>query len=67
MRTLRRTLHRPWCPPAPAWAIKLGCKLTGTEASLALEGCRCAPKRFLESGFKIQFPELRPALKDIYP
>ncbi|HXR04045.1 MAG TPA: TIGR01777 family oxidoreductase [Verrucomicrobiae bacterium] len=67
MRTLRRTFHRPWCPPAPAWAVKLGCKLTGTEASLALDGCRCAPKRFLESGFRFKFTELSAALKDIYP
>jgi len=66
MRTLRRTFHRPWCPPAPAWAVKLGCKLTGTESSLALDGCRCAPKRFLESGFQFRFTDLRAALKDIY-
>jgi len=66
MRALRRTLYRPWCPPVPAWAIKLGCKLTLTEASLALEGCRCAPKRFLEGGFQFKFAELRAALKDIY-
>jgi uncharacterized protein (TIGR01777 family) len=67
MRTLRRTLYRPWCPPVPAWAVKLGCKLTCTEASLALDGCRCAPKRFLENGFQFQFTGLRAALKDIYP
>ena len=66
MRVLRRTLYRPWCPPVPAWAVKLGCKLTLTEASLALDGCRCLPERFLESGFQFKFPELRPALKNIY-
>jgi uncharacterized protein (TIGR01777 family) len=66
MRTLRRTLYRPWCPPAPAWAVKLGSRLTQTEPSLALDGCRCAPKRFLESGFEYKFPDLRGALKNIY-
>jgi len=66
MRTLRRTFHRPWCPPAPAWMVKLGCRLTGAEASLALDGCRCAPKRFLESGFQFKFTDLRVALTDIY-
>jgi hypothetical protein len=65
MRTLRRTLYRPWCPPAPAWAVKLGSRLTQTEPSLALDGCRGAPKRFVEAGFKFQFPDLRGALKDI--
>jgi NAD dependent epimerase/dehydratase family enzyme len=37
-----------------------------TEPSLALTGRRCAPKRFLQTGFKFQFPELRDALQDIY-
>jgi hypothetical protein len=67
MRTLRRTLYRPWCPPIPAWAVKLGSRLTYAEASLVLEGCRCTPKRFLESGFQFQYPDLRGALKDIFP
>ena len=66
MRVLRRTLYRPWSPPVPAWVVKLSCKLTQSEASLALDGCRCAPKRFVEAGFKFQFPDLRGALKDIY-
>jgi len=66
MRTLRRTLYRPWSPPVPAWALKLGARLTNTEATLALEGCRCAPRRFLESGFRFQFSELGPALKNIF-
>jgi NAD dependent epimerase/dehydratase family enzyme len=37
-----------------------------SEPSLALAGCRVAPKRFLEAGFKFQFPELRGALKNLY-
>ncbi len=65
MRTLRRTLFRPWCPPAPAWAVKLGCRLTQTEPSLALDGCRCTPKRILETGFEYKFSELRDALKNL--
>ncbi|MGO8836147.1 MAG: TIGR01777 family oxidoreductase [Limisphaerales bacterium] len=65
MRVLRRTLYRPWSPPVPAWLVKLSCQLTQSEASLALDGCRCAPKRFLESGFEYKFPDLRGALEDI--
>ncbi len=66
MRTLRRTLYRPWSPPVPPWALKAGARLTDTEATLALEGCRCTPRRFLESGFRFQFSELGPALKNIF-
>jgi uncharacterized protein (TIGR01777 family) len=66
MRELRRALHRPWSPPAPEWAVKLGSRLMGTEPSLALTGCRVAPKRFLEAGFKFQFPELPGAFKNLF-
>lgn len=66
MRELRRALHRPWCPPAPVWAVRLGSRLMKTEPSLALTGRRCSPLHFLEKGFKFQFPELPDALAEIY-
>ncbi|HWX22875.1 MAG TPA: TIGR01777 family oxidoreductase [Candidatus Binatia bacterium] len=66
MREMRLCLHRPWSPPAPDWLAYFGAWLMRTEASLALAGRRCAPSRFLEKGFKFEFPELRPALGDIY-
>jgi uncharacterized protein (TIGR01777 family) len=66
MFELRRALHRPWCPPAPDWAVRLGSWWMQTEPSLALTGRRCRPARFLKLGFKFQFPELRSALKNIY-
>ncbi|MGI8481086.1 MAG: TIGR01777 family oxidoreductase [Chthoniobacterales bacterium] len=67
MHELRRTLHRPWSPPVPAWATQIGARLMGTEGSLALTGRRCRPKRFLQSGFHFEFPDLRLALADFYP
>jgi uncharacterized protein len=66
MRELRHALNRPWSPPAPEWAVKLGSRLMGTEPSLALAGCRVETKRFLENGFKFQFPELSGALKNLF-
>jgi NAD dependent epimerase/dehydratase family enzyme len=66
MRELRRALHRPWSPPVPVWAVHIGSWLMRTEPSLALTGRRCTPKRFLDAGFKFQFPELRNALSEIY-
>jgi uncharacterized protein (TIGR01777 family) len=65
MRELRRALHRPWSPPAPEFAVRLGARLMGSEPSLALVSQRCAPKRFLEAGFAFQFPQLVPALNDL--
>jgi len=66
MRELRRALHRPWSPPVPAWATRIGAFFMRTEPSLALTGRRCRPKRFLESGFHFEFPELRRALADLF-
>jgi uncharacterized protein len=66
MSELRLALHRPWSPSAPEWAVHFGSRLMKTEPSLALTGRRCAPKRFLESGFQFRFTDLPAALKDIY-
>lgn len=65
MRELRRVLDRPWSPPAPAFAVKIGSRLMGSEASLALVSQRCAPKKVLEAGFEFQFPDLRAALENL--
>jgi len=67
MRQLRGALHRPWSPPVPAWAVRAGAWLMGTEGRLALTGRPCVPKRLLDSGFKFQFQNLHDALKEIYP
>src|SRR5437588_9151673 len=67
MRELRRALHRPWSPPVPEFAVRLGAWLIGTEASLALVSQRCVPKRFLEKRFEFEFPNLCEALVNIYP
>ncbi|HTB82935.1 MAG TPA: TIGR01777 family oxidoreductase [Candidatus Sulfotelmatobacter sp.] len=65
MREMRRALHRPWSPPVPAFAIKLGAKLMGSEPSLVLVSQRVAPIRFVGAGFRFQFPKLAPALDDL--
>ena len=43
-RELRRVWHRPWCPPAPAFAVRLDSRLMGAEPSLALISSRCLPE-----------------------
>lgn len=66
MRSLRKTLHRPWSPPVPAWLVPLGCLLLRTEPVLALTGRRGVPRRLAEEGFEFAFPELEDALNDLY-
>jgi len=65
MRELRRALHRPWSPPAPEFAVRLGAWLMKSEPSLALAGQHCVPGKFLEVEFHFQFPHLRAALENL--
>ena len=65
MRELRQVLSRPWSPPAPILAVKLGARLMGSEPSLALVSQRSLPERFIASGFQFKFPELPAALQDL--
>jgi uncharacterized protein (TIGR01777 family) len=67
MRELRFALHRPWSPPVPRFAARLGSWLMGTEASLAFVSQRGVPRHFLEQDLDFKFPELRPALHDLLP
>lgn len=67
MRELRRALHRPWSPPVPAFATRIGAWLMGTEGKLALFSQRGVPKRLLDSAFRFEFPTVREALAQIYP
>ena len=65
MRELRRVLHRPWSPPAPAFAVRLGARFMGSEPSLALISQRCLPARLEQAKFLFRFPELPAALQDL--
>ncbi len=64
MAALRKALHRPWSPPAPAFAVRLGSRLMGTQGDLALAGCRAIPQRLLQAGFSFSFVTLPSALRD---
>ncbi|MEI7534876.1 MAG: TIGR01777 family oxidoreductase [Verrucomicrobiae bacterium] len=65
MRALRRVLHRPWSPPAPEFAVRLGSWLMQSEPTLALVSQRCVPAKFLEADFPFQFPQLTAALENL--
>jgi uncharacterized protein len=65
MRALRKTLHRPWSPPVPEFAVRIGARLMGTEAELALTGRRCIPQRLLSEGFQFNYTDLLTTLQQI--
>lgn len=68
MRALRRSLRRPWAPPAPAWAIRVAAPLLlRTEPSLVLQGQFVRPARLERAGFRFQAPRLASALAALAP
>jgi hypothetical protein len=66
MRELRHVLNRPWSPPTPAWAVRIGCWFMRTEPVLALTGRRGIPRRLMDEGFTFDHPTLREALTHLY-
>lgn len=66
MRTLRQSLHRPWCPPAPAAFVRLiTLFVLRTNPSLVLEGQFATPARLLAEGYPFKYDKLRDALRDL--
>jgi len=64
MRELRRALHRPWSPPVPEFAARIGSWLMGTEADLALVSQHCVPKRFREKRFQFRISNFAPGANE---
>lgn len=65
MKRLRQVVHRPWSPPAPAFAVKIGSYVMGFEPSVALHGQRCVPRRLDEEGFAFAHENLSESLKSL--
>jgi len=67
MRELRRALGIPFGLSAATWMVRLGAPLIlGTDPELALYGRYCASRRLRDEGFEFVFPDLGPALRDLY-
>ena len=66
MRALRGALGRPWSPPTPAWGVKFTASfIIQADASLALTGRRCVPRRICDEGFVVKHPELNATLREM--
>ncbi|MEN9204807.1 MAG: TIGR01777 family oxidoreductase [Thermostichales cyanobacterium DRC_bins_46] len=62
-QTLGQVLARPSWLPVPGLALEL---LFGEAAQVILTGQKVLPRRPLEAGFSFQYPELLPALQQIF-
>ncbi|MBI2498237.1 MAG: DUF1731 domain-containing protein [Opitutae bacterium] len=66
MRELRAAVNRPWCPPAPEFAVRLLAEnLFHTDGNLVLHGQRCTPQRLLATGFRFRHPAVGEAIRDL--
>ncbi|MBI5372568.1 MAG: TIGR01777 family protein [Sphingobacteriales bacterium] len=65
MRSLREVTGYKWGLPAPAWLLKAGATLIGTETELILKSRWVIPTRLLETGFQFKYPLLKDALREI--
>lgn len=61
-----RTVLKEWVGLwAPAFAVRIGGWLMGSNGELALMGARLNPKRIQRAGFEFEHPELESALRDL--
>jgi uncharacterized protein (TIGR01777 family) len=65
MQWLRTLTGRRWGLPLPAWLLRWGAQLTGTEAELVLKSRWVIPRRLQHEGFDFQYPEISSALRQI--
>jgi len=65
MATIRRVLGVPVGLPAPRWMLELGSAVIHTETELVLKSRWVLPERLVEAGYRFEFPELEPAIRDI--
>jgi uncharacterized protein (TIGR01777 family) len=65
MRTLRKVLQRPWCPPVPGVLLCAIAFAVGFNSELVLAGQRCVPYRFQQADFHFEFSDLECALRDL--
>ncbi|MBA3921599.1 MAG: TIGR01777 family protein [Nostocaceae cyanobacterium] len=61
-QTMGEVMNRPSWLPVPNFAIEA---LLGDGAIIVLEGQQVIPNRTLTTGFKFQYPDLKPALAEI--
>jgi hypothetical protein len=65
MRTLRRTVRRPFGLPSPGWLIRLGSPVIGTDPELALYGRYVTSSVLDACGFGFEHESLESALNDL--
>jgi uncharacterized protein len=67
MESLRKQTGAITGLPAPAWLLKAGATLIGTETELLLKSRWVLPARLTEAGYTFHYSYLDDALRDLIP
>ncbi len=63
-QAIAKQLHKPlWLPNVPAFFLKL---LMGEMSTIVLGSTKVSAQKIKDEGFKFKYPDITPALKDIY-
>ena len=68
MRTIRHDVGGPFehlSPPAPAWAVRIGAPMIGSDPTIALTGRHCLPGKLSRLGFTFHHPDFAAALRQL--
>lgn len=65
MRTIRKVLRVPFGLPAPRPLLEIGSALIHSETELVLKSRWVVPEKLLAAGYRFEYSELEPALRDI--
>lgn len=65
MKTLRAAMKKPWSPPVPSPAVRIGSFLIGSNSMILLEGQNAVPRRLLDMGFKFDYADLSSAFREL--
>ncbi len=65
MKQLRTSIKQSIAIPTPAWLLKIGAKLIGTETELILKSRWVVSKKLDSFGYRFQFPTIKFALENL--
>lgn len=64
METIRKACRMPFGLPCPAWLLKLGAIVIGTETELVLKSRWVVPARLQQAGYQFKYPQLKAAVEE---
>ena len=63
-KAIAKVLDKPlWLPPVPGFVLRI---ILGQMSEIVVNGRNVSSKKIEEAGYKFQFAELEPALKDLF-